>query len=137
MFRNDVRMEGKHMRKYNEKISVKANENLYKRDEVVRMQKRIVVIAALVIVSLGILLGTGISANASSKANVASYNKYYTSIRIEEGDTLWAIADEYIQGMDIDKKEYISEICEINGICEDEIHAGDYIVISYYSKEVK
>lgn len=125
------------MRKYNNRISEKANISLRKREAVVRRQKKLLAIVILVFVSLGILLGTTISAQASSEADVASYNKYYTSVRIEAGDTLWTIADEYIEDLNIDKQEYINEICTINNICEDEIHAGDYVVVAYYSQDMK
>ena len=125
------------MRKYNHKISKRANENLQKREAVVRKQRSLLFIAVILIISLGILLGTGINALASGKGDIASYNKYYKSIRIEAGDTLWTIADEYITDLNIDKQEYIREICELNDIYEDEIRTGDYVVIAYYSKEVK
>lgn len=138
MFRKDVLMEDKQMRKYNHKVSKRVNESLNKREAVVRRQKRVLAVCIIVIVSLGILLGTGINALASSKADVASYNKYYKSVRIEAGDTLWTIADEYIADFNIDKEDYIAELCELNQICiEDTIHAGDYLVIAYYSQEVK
>ncbi len=125
------------MRKYNHNISERANESLNKREAVVRAQRRVLAIVILVIISLGILLGTGISALASSKDDPAAYNKYYKSIRVESGDTLWTIADEYIMGLNIDKSEYIAEICNLNNIDGDNIEAGEYIVVSYYSKEVK
>ena len=77
------------------------------------------------------------NALASSKADIASYNKYYTSIRVESGDTLWTIADEYIADFNLAKEDYIREICQLNHISEDDIHAGAYIIIPYYSQEVK
>ena len=125
------------MRKYNNRISERANESLRKREVVVRRQKKVLAIVLLIFVSLGVLLGTSMNALASSKADVASYNKYYKSVRIEAGDTLWTIADEYIADLNIDKQEYIAEICEINDIYEDEIHAGDYVVVAYYSQDMK
>ena len=125
------------MRKYNNKISQRANVSLKKREVVVRRQKRMLALVVLIIISLGILLGTSVNTLASSKADVGSYNKYYTSVRVEAGDTLWTIAEEYIADFNIDKQDYIAEICSINEICEDEIHAGDYIVVAYYSKDMK
>lgn len=62
-------------------------------------------------------------------------NKYYTSIQIESGDTLWAIANEYITDEYADMNEYIREVCSINHISEDEIHAGQYIVVPYYAAD--
>ncbi len=125
------------MRKYNYNISERANETLNRRESVVRMQKCIIAIVIIILISLGVLLGTGMNVLASTKDDPSSYNKYYTSIRVEAGDTLWSIADEYIMNLNIDKTDYINEICKLNNIDADEIVAGEYIVVSYYSKEVK
>lgn len=125
------------MRKYNHKISEKANESLRKREAVVRKQRVVLAIILVLLVSLGVLLGSTVNTLASSKKDVSSYNKYYTSIKIESGDTLWGIADEYISQFNVSKAEYIDEICRINGISEDEIYAGNHIVIPYYSNENK
>lgn len=125
------------MRKYNHKISERANESLRKRERVVRKQRALIIAVIVLLVSLGILFGTSMNALASSKADVSSLNKYYTSIRLESGDTLWNIADEYIGNLNVSKAEYIKEICVLNDISENEIQAGDYIVVPYYSCENK
>ena len=125
------------MRKYNDKISAKANESLRKRETVVRRQRGILAVAIILVVAFGILLGSSINALASSDKDISSYNKYYVSIQVESGDTLWTIADEYIDGFNLSKNDYIAEVCQINQISEDEIHAGDYIVVPYYSQDVK
>jgi cell division protein YceG involved in septum cleavage len=125
------------MRKYNHKISERANESLMKREAVVRRQRNCLAVAIIIVVALGILLGTSINALASSEKDIASYNKYYVSIRIESGDTLWTIADEYVDGFNLSKADYIAEVCQINGISENNIHAGDQIVVPYYSQEIK
>ena len=125
------------MRKYNHKISERANESLRRRELVVRRQKSLLAIAIIVIVAVGILLGSSINALASSDKDISSYNKYYVSIRIESGDTLWTIADEYVDGFNLSKADYIAEVCQINGISENNIQAGDHIVVPYYSQEVK
>lgn len=125
------------MRKYNHKISEKANESLSKREAVVRRQKGIIAIVFIIIVAVGILLGSSMNTLASSEKDIASYNKYYVSIQVESGDTLWTIADKYIDGFNIEKTDYIEEVCEINEISKDDIHAGDYIVVPYYSSEIK
>ena len=61
-------------------------------------------------------------------------SKYYKSICIEAGDTLWDIAGEYVKDVDVSRQEYIDEVCELNGICADEIYAGEYIVVVYYGE---
>lgn len=69
-------------------------------------------------------------------APAASTHKYYTSVQIQSGDTLWAIANNYITDEYSDMNEYIAEVCSINHIAEDEIHAGSYIVVPYYATEL-
>ena len=81
------------------------------------------------------LLGSSIHAFANSKEN-QPLHKYYTSVRVEAGDTLWDIAEEYKTTTDR-TKSYIKEICELNQIKADDIHAGDYIVVTYYSPDIK
>ena len=123
-------------RVYNEKISERANRSLNRRETVVRAQKRMIAIVIIIIVSLGILLGTGINALASANEPKTLY-KYYKSICIEEGDTLWDIAGEYVENTNMDRTDYIQEICELKSIYEHEIHAGQYIIVAYYSDEIK
>ena len=95
-------------------------------------QKRIAVlfcsIVALVVVC-SIMFGT----IHTQAAPAETTNKYYTSVQIESGDTLWAIANEYITDEYTDINAYIREVCSINHISEDEIHAGQYIVVPYYA----
>lgn len=125
------------MRKYNDKISKRANESLRKREAVVRRQRGLIAIAIILVVTLGILLGSSMNTLASSGKDISSYNKYYTSIRVESGDTLWTIADKYVGGFNVSKSDYIAEVCQINGISEDNIYAGDNIIVPYYSQEIK
>lgn len=124
-------------RAYNNKISEKANISLSKREEKVRIQKILIGIAAIIIISLVILLGTSISAFASLRTKPQPLYKYYTSIEVQSGDTLWGIADEYTQGTDVVIDDYIDEVCQLNHISGKEIHSGEYLVVSYYSTEEK
>lgn len=124
------------MRAYNNNISAQANESLAKRERTVRLQKRVIFITLVTIVSLIILLGSSIHALASSNDN-RPINKYYTSITVEDGDTLWDIADEYISGYNVDKTDYIDEISELNNLSDGNIHAGQSIVVAYYTRDVK
>lgn len=102
------------------------------RREAVRNQRivfmSIIVIGVFVIIG-SVLFGT-IKAQAASSA--PSY-KYYTSVQIEKGDTLWEIAGNYITDEYKDMNAYIEEICSINHIADKDIHAGQYITIPYYS----
>ena len=103
-----------------------------------REAKRNQRIALYAIVLIAVLAFTGSILFCSTKAQAAPAEptyKYYTSIQIQKGDTLWSIADSYITDEYKDKKEYIQEICSINHISEDDIHSGQYITIPYYSND--
>lgn len=95
-------------------------------------QKRITVLFCSIIAVVmicSIVFGTINTQAAPTGINT----KYYTSIRIEAGDTLWGIANEYMTDDYIDVNVYIEEVCAINHISRDEIHAGQYIVVPYYA----
>lgn len=74
----------------------------------------------------------------STKAQAApaetSY-KYYTSVQVQKGDTLWNIASEHISEEYASMNDYIEEICEINHISDSDIHSGQYLTIPYYTSE--
>lgn len=73
----------------------------------------------------------------SIKSNANSGFKYYTSITVNAGDSLWDIADEFID-YDIyeNKNSYIAEVQSINRLDENgTIVAGQTLVVPYYSSE--
>lgn len=95
-------------------------------------------IIAYIIVIIAVLAVTGSILFSSMKAQAAPATptyKYYTSVQIQKGDTLWSIADSYMTDEYADKRAYIQEICSINHILEDDIHSGQYITIPYYSSD--
>ena len=102
-----------------------------------REQKRMKCLL-LGLLSLVIIVGFGSTAGSSfvmaeSNSNTASIQrKYYKSIEIEAGDTLWDIAKEYRESHYDAIYEYINEVMDINGLDSDEIHAGQYLTIPYY-----
>ena len=103
------------------------------------MRRRIVVIAVTIcIIICGALVGSGIAAAGRSKASgdQASF-KYYTSIEIQQGDSLWAIACAHM-GEEYDSvQDYIDEVKELNGLKSDDIHSGQYLTIPYYAREFR
>ena len=112
-------------REYNANISERANLSLDRRYRRVKSQKRL--IALLIFITI----------HAFAYSNSKPLNKYYTSVRVERGDTVWSLADEYNEGSEISKREYVDEICQLNSLNDGKITAGEYIVVSYYSEEEK
>lgn len=86
------------------------------------------VIVAIIIGS--VLLG---SIKTQAATTEISY-KYYTSVQLQKGDTLWNIADEYMTEEYTSTDEYITELCALNHISvNDPIHSGQYLTVPYYS----
>lgn len=87
-----------------------------------------IVFAVLVgVMILSITLKTDAKENNNDKV------KYYTSILIEEGDSLWSIAEEYKPDESISVKKYIKDLKKMNNMDSDTIHAGNYLTIYYYN----
>lgn len=74
---------------------------------------------------------------SSIKVQANTGFKYYTSITVENGETLWSIADRYIDYDHYkDKNAYIAEIENINHLDNGEtILAGRLLIVPYYSME--
>lgn len=62
--------------------------------------------------------------------------KYYKSIVVEDGDTLWGYAEVYGISQYYDSHEdYIKEVMNMNFLSDDKITTGQYLILPYYSPE--
>lgn len=57
---------------------------------------------------------------------------YYGSIEIQEGDSLWKIADRYRKGSRMTTQEYVEQLQRMNRLTGDTIHTGAHLTIVYY-----
>ena len=93
------------------------------------------IVAFIIIAGLSIVLGSNL-ASAHDKSE-QSEQKFYKSIEIKEGDTLWGIAKEY-RGDDYNSiYDNIDEVMSINGLTSDQIHAGQYLTVAYYDTQAR
>jgi cell division protein YceG involved in septum cleavage len=90
-------------------------------------------IFCMTIVLVSIIAGTTMVIKAEEPAASQKLYKYYTTVQIEEGDTLWSIAEQYTEGTDCSIQEYIAELKQMNGLKDDTITAGCNLIVSYYS----
>ena len=96
--------------------------------------------AVMAIVTLLVVLGYALSYNvlvtqATSEIEDISY-KYFTSIEISSGDTLWSIAEEYADAQYYASvNDYIEEVKHTNHLTSDALVAGQFLIVPYYSQE--
>ncbi len=101
-----------------------------------RFRKNLIRVCAIVLVFAAAMAAVIImSSNAvRTHASVSGANKYYKSVTIMPGDTLWSIAEEYMDPMQYtDARDYIKELRQINSLDSDSIKSGCHIIVSYYS----
>lgn len=99
------------------------------------MKKFFIVLVA--VICLTCFSGTLLSYAKEKSAPELTYYKYYTTIQIEAGDSLWDIASRYVCEDIISIKDYILEIKSINKLKSDTIQSGDTLTVIYYSPEYK
>ena len=106
--------------------------NKRKAQKIRRKALFIIIMTVILVICISTTLGSGF-VNAESDSSVGCVQrKYYKSIEIQSGDTLWAIAAEY-KGNHYDSTyAYIDEVMEMNHLDSDQIHAGQYLTIPYY-----
>ena len=62
--------------------------------------------------------------------------KYYTSVTVEAGDSLWQIAGDYIDSHYDSRESFIAEVRSINHLADnDTIYAGQILIVPYFSSE--
>jgi len=111
----------------------------YRRNLKLRRERRhkMFVSAITLVATLCVILVCALS-HSSFKSNASSDFKYFTNITVATEETLWDIAEEYIDYEHYDDKDsYISEVKHINHLDDNCIFAGQILIIPYYAKEFK
>lgn len=105
-----------------------------------RRQREIRRIFILAGITIMLVLGFALSyhallSHASTELEDITY-KYFTSIQIEPGDTLWGLADRYADREHYaSRDQYIEEVMTMNHLSGEELSAGSYLILPYYSPE--
>lgn len=94
-------------------------------------RRKIQIIAAIIIAAV---LYVAISHTGASEADAThASTKYFTSITVESGDTLWSIAEEYMTEEYASVNEYVDEVVYTNNLSdESDIKAGTHLLVPYY-----
>jgi len=99
-----------------------------------RRRYDIIVMTLCLTIAVAVTYGSFISIAKSNTESKPIY-KYYTSIQIQSGDTLWDLANDYVTSEYHSINEYINEVKKLNSLETDDIHAGQYLTVPYYSSK--
>ncbi len=100
------------------------------------MRKRILIFCLTLIVMfcMGVVFGTLLARAEETEAE--QMHKYYTNIQIRKGDTLWSIADEYMDDEHYkNRQEYILEVMRMNHMTDSRLTAGKRRIVPYYAEK--
>lgn len=90
----------------------------------------ILTICLVITFSIGI---SGFLSNAKDHNDPVSY-KYYTSITVSNEDTLWSIAEKYMDREHYSSaNDYIQEVKSMNHLQSDIITYGEHLIVPYYA----
>ncbi len=81
----------------------------------------------------GFVFGSVIARTQSCMAQV-NENKYFTNITVMEGDSLWSVAEQYMDEEHYSSiYDYMNELRKMNNLTSDNLYVGQNLVITYYS----
>lgn len=119
----------------NKNLSVSERRILINRKRRARQLKRNIlkgIMTFALVVSFSLLF-LEFKVKAQNSTEEISY-KYYKSVMVNSGNTLWDFADTYADDRHYDSLEkYVNEVMEMNHLGDESITAGQYIIIPYYS----
>ena len=95
------------------------------------------VCAGILLVLCGCLFYNVFFVSAQEKNDNEVLYKYYTSIEIQPGDTLWEIASETMTSEYDSVPEYVEVLKRMNDLSSDQIQAGQNLIIAYNDTEYK
>lgn len=91
------------------------------------------ILALVLLIAVTGIGGRMVIANASVKEEQNTLERYYTSITIEDCDTLWDIEARYNTGAE-NKEQYIHSIMQMNHMTSDILYSGQNLIIYYYGQ---
>ena len=93
----------------------------------IKSKVRFTLFAVITILVLITCMSTVLGMNTVSSASMDQY----VQLKVESGDTIWNIAEEYAApGTDV--RKVVNDIYDINGISADQLQAGQNIIVPIY-----
>lgn len=109
--------------------------NRIRRSRELRKNFLLFVMTLCLIVTTSVAVGS-FRSNAKNDPAKETY-RYYKSITVSERDTLWTIAERYMDEMHYDSiQDYINDVMYINNLKNDAIYADAHLIVPYYAEAV-
>ncbi len=120
------------------KSEIRIRANKARRQRIFKRQISLIIILITLALFTFIFMGASIYTDAQSDTYEPEF-KYYTTVAVHAGDSLWSIASEHYSEDHYNNLNcYITEICKLNRMDTDStLNAGESLIIPYYSKEYK
>ena len=100
-------------------------------------KKLLLMILMTILIVFGIGFGFGTLFTRAQEPEQDSAHKYFTSIEIEKGDTLWNIAGEYMDDTHyMSREDYLNEVMTINRMTNSKLVSGHKLIVPYYSDDM-
>ncbi len=116
-----------------QEIRYRANK---RRARALAKRRMVLLLMTVLFITLGTIVFGSCFTLAKDNDTEQEY-KYYTSITIQEGDSLWSIAEEYKTEHYESTKEYVDELVVLNDLTSETIHTGQHLMVVYYDSEFK
>ena len=124
-----------HMRIEDVRSERRIRKNRVRRQREIRKNLLIFVMTICLIITCTISMN-GFLSNAKGDFTDDSC-KYYKSIPVTNDDTLWSIAERFMDGQHYDCiNDYIEEVKYMNNLTSDVIHYGEYLIIPYFESDL-
>lgn len=121
----------RHYREQDIRSERRIRNNRIRRRREMRKHFFLLVMTLCLIVTTSIVVSS-FRSDAKNDTDMES-SKYYRSIVVSDSDTLWSIAETYMDEEHYDSvHEYIREVMRINRLTNDAIYADAHLIVPYY-----
>lgn len=108
-------------------------------DNKIRRKKELRKKVILAFLTMGIVTVLFFTANSFlsivKASDEAPAYKCYKSVLVEAGDTLWSIASNNMGTEYESTDSYVKEVKNMNHLSDDDITAGNYLIVPYYCSQ--
>lgn len=102
-----------------------------RRKRAVKRQLITALILFFTVLTSVLIISNCLRANQVKASSAKAENIYYKTVEVEEGDTLWDLADRYMGEKSFSRQEYIEQVKELNHLSGDTIESGAYLMVPY------